>query len=121
MRRATEAEKERMGAALKMQQEQQQKNLLELAASSNNSSGIQQAAEGAKEANLAKFNVPDEYPVGIDLEEAIKHPGSDADIILREGDRLVVPQYNGTVRSMAPVMYANTVAYEKGRRAQLLY
>lgn len=117
MRRATEAEKERMRAALKMQQEQQQKNLLELAASSNNSSGIQQAAEGAKAANLAKFNVPDEYPVGIDLEEAIKHPGSDADIILREGDRLVVPQYNGTVKVNGAVMYANTVAYEKGRRA----
>lgn len=117
MRRATEAEKDRMRAALKMQQEQQQKNLLELAASSNNSSGIQQAAEGAKEANLAKFNVPDEYPVGIDLEEAIKHPGSDADIILREGDRLVVPQYNGTVKVNGAVMYANTVAYEKGRRA----
>ena len=117
MRRATEAEKERMRAALKMQQEQQQKNLLELAASSNNSSGIQQAAEGAKEANLAKFNVPDEYPVGIDLEEAIKRPGSDADIILREGDRLVVPQYNGTVKVNGAVMYANTVAYEKGRRA----
>ena len=55
MRRATDAEKERMRAVLKMQQEQQQKNLLELAASSNNSSGIQQAAEGAKNANLAKF------------------------------------------------------------------
>ena len=117
MRRATEAEKERMRAVLKMQQEQQQKNLLELAASSNNSSGIQQAAEGAKNANLAKFEVPDEYPVGIDLEEAMKHPGGDADIILREGDRLVVPQYNGTVKVNGAVMYANTVAYEKGRRA----
>ena len=116
MRRATEAEKERMLAVLKMQQEQQQKNLLELAASSNNSSGIQQAAEGAKNANLAKFEVPNEYPVGIDLEEAVKHPGGDADIVLREGDRLVVPQYNGTVKVNGAVMYANTVAYEKGRR-----
>ena len=116
MRRATEAEKERMLTVLKMQQEQQQKNLLELAASSNNSSGIQQAAEGAKNANLAKFEVPNEYPVGIDLEEAIKHPGGDADIVLREGDRLVVPQYNGTVKVNGAVMYANTVAYEKGRR-----
>lgn len=117
MRRATDAEKERMRAVLKMQQEQQQKNLLELAASSNNSSGIQQAAEGAKNANLAKFEVPDEYPVGIDLEEAMRNPGGDADIILREGDRLVVPQYNGTVKINGAVMYANTVAYEKGKKA----
>ena len=117
MRRATDAEKERMRAVLKMQREQQQKNLLELAASSNNSSGIQQAAEGAKDANLAKFEVPDEYPVGIDLEEAMRNPGGDADIILREGDRLVVPQYNGTVKINGAVMYANTVAYEKGKKA----
>ena len=117
MRRATESEKERMRAVYKMQQEQQQKNLLELAASSSNASSVQQAAEGANAANLAKFEVPDEYPVGIDLEEAMKHPGGDEDIILREGDRLVVPQYNGTVKVNGAVMYANTVAYEKGRRA----
>ena len=117
MRRANEVEKLRMQAVLKMQKEEQQKNLLELAASSNNSSGIQQAAEGAKNANIAKFEVPSEYPVGIDLTEALKHPGSDADIVLREGDRLVMPQYNGTVKINGAVMYSNTVAYEKGRRA----
>ena len=116
MRRANEVEKLRMQAVLKMQKEEQQKNLLELAASSNNSNGIQQAAEGAKNANIAKFEVPNEYPVGIDLAEAIKKPGSDADIVLREGDRLVVPQYNGTVKVNGAVMYSNTVAYENGKR-----
>ncbi len=116
MRKANEAEKARMEAVLKMQREQQQKNLLQLAASSNNASAIQQTAEGAKNADLEKFNVPEEYPVGIDLAAAIKNPGSDADLILREGDRLVVPQYNGTVKVNGAVMYANTVAYEKGKR-----
>ena len=115
MRRANEAEKLRMQAVLKMQKEEQQKNLLELAASSNNGSSVQQAAEGAKKANIAKFEVPNEYPVGIDLVEAIKNPGSDADIVLREGDRLIVPQYNGTVKINGAVMYSNTVAYEKGK------
>ena len=115
MRRANEAEKLRMLAVLKMQKEEQQKNLLELAASSNNGSSVQQAAEGAKKASIAKFEVPNEYPVGIDLVEAIKNPGSDADIVLREGDRLIVPQYNGTVKINGAVMYSNTVAYEKGK------
>ena len=115
MRRANEAEKLRMQAVLKMQKEEQQKNLLELASSSNNGSSVQQAAEGAKKANIAKFEVPNEYPVGIDLVEAIKNPGSDADIVLREGDRLIVPQYNGTVKINGAVMYSNTVAYEKGK------
>ena len=115
MRKANEAEKARMEAVLKMQREQQQKNLLQLAASSNNASAITQTAKEAKDADLLKFNVPEEYPVGIDLEEALNKPGSDADIILREGDRLVVPQYNGTVKINGAVMYANTVAYEKGK------
>ena len=116
MRRATEAEKQRMRTALQMEMEQQQKNILQLAASSNGAN-LQQAAEGAKNANLSKFNVPDEYPVGIDLELAIKNPGGDADMVLREGDRLIVPQYNGTVKVNGAVMYANTVAFEKGKRA----
>ena len=47
----------------------------------------------------------------------MRNPGGDADIILREGDRLVVPQYNGTVKINGAVMYANTVAYEKGKKA----
>ena len=117
MRRANETEKARMEAVFKMQQEQQQKNLLELAASSNSGSGITQAAEGAKNAELAKFTVPSEYPVGIDLAAAIKNPGGDEDLVLREGDRLIIPQYNGTVKINGAVMYANTVAYEKGKRA----
>lgn len=116
LRRATEAEKQRMRTALQMEMEQQKKNILQLAASSNGSN-LQQAAEGAKNANLSRFNVPDEYPVCIDLELAIKNPGSDADMVLREGDRLIVPQYNGTVKVNGAVMYANTVAFEKGKRA----
>lgn len=117
IRRANEAEKTRMAAVLQMQREQQQKNLLELAASSNNASAIQSAAQQSAATDLQKFNVPSEYPVGIDLSAAITKPGCDADIILREGDRLVVPQYNGTVKINGAVMYANTVAYERGKRA----
>ena len=117
IRKANDTEKARMEAVLKMQREQQQKNLLQLAASSNSGSNLQQVAESAKNADLEKFNVPDEYPVGIDLTEAIKHPGSNDDLVLREGDRLIVPQYNGTVKINGAVMYANTVGYEKGKRA----
>ncbi len=116
MRKANEAEKARMEAVLMMQQEQQQKNLLQLAASSNNASAITQTAKDATKEELKKFSVPEEYPVGIDLAEALKNPGSDADMILRDGDRLIVPQYNGTVKINGAVMYANTVAYEKGKR-----
>ena len=117
MRKANETEKARMEAVLKMQKEEQKKNLLMLAASSNNAAAVQSTAQDATNANIEKFQVPDEYPVGIDLAEAIKHPGSDADLVLRDGDRLIVPQYNGTVKVNGAVMYANTIAYERGKRA----
>ena len=115
MRKANETEKARMEAVLKMQQEQQQKNLLQLAASSNNASAIAQTAKDAKDKELEKFVVPEEYPVGIDLAAAMKNPGGDEDLVLREGDRIIVPQYNGTVKINGAVMYANTVAFEKGK------
>ena len=55
------------------------------------------------------------YYVGIHLDKALEHPGSDYDIILREGDRLVVPEYTGTVKINGNVMYPNTVAYSEGK------
>ena len=116
IRKANEQEKQRMEAVLKMQREEMQKNLLQLAASSNNASAISQTSKDVERTNIEKFNVPSEYPVGIDLPEALANPGSDADIILREGDRLVIPQYNGTVKINGAVMLANTVAYEKGKK-----
>ena len=115
-RKANEQEKQRMEAVLKMQREEMQKNLLQLAASSNNSSALTQSSKDVERTNIEKFNVPSEYSVGIDLPEALANPGSDADIILREGDRLVIPQYNGTVKINGAVMFANTVAYKKGKK-----
>ena len=55
------------------------------------------------------------YYVGINLDKAMENPGSDYDIVLREGDRLVVPEYNGTVKINGNVMYPNTVAYSPGK------
>lgn len=55
------------------------------------------------------------YYVGIELDKALANPGSDYDVVLREGDRLVVPEYTGTVKINGNVMYPNTVAYTKGK------
>ena len=51
------------------------------------------------------------YTVGIDLVAALANPGSDADIVLKEGDIIAVPQYNNTVKISGNVMYPNTVTY----------
>ena len=57
------------------------------------------------------------YPVGIELEKALKYPGTEDDPILREGDRIVVPQYDGTVKINGEVLYPNTVYFKDGKNA----
>lgn len=64
--------------------------------------------------SLQQLEVSDTYSVGINLEEALKHPGSDYDMVLREGDMLFVPEYVSTVKINGAVMYPNTVSYREG-------
>lgn len=54
------------------------------------------------------------YYVGIDLQKAIANPGGEDDIVLREGDVLDIPTYNGTVKISGAVMYPNTITFTKG-------
>ena len=61
------------------------------------------------------MELEDTYIVGIDLAEALKHPGGDADIILREGDRIYVPEYDPIVKVSGDVMFPNTVFYDSGK------
>lgn len=65
-----------------------------------------------------KMEMSNSYPIGIDLEKALKEPGGQYDIVLREGDRIDVPEYNGTVRISGDVQFPNTVTYVKGKGAK---
>ena len=64
---------------------------------------------------VEKVQQSDIYTVGIHLDEALENPGGDADIVLREGDRLIIPEYEGTVKISGDVMYPNTVAFQDGK------
>ena len=70
---------------------------------------------GKDSVNTNLLDFAETYYVGIELDKALENPGSNSDIVLREGDKLVVPEYNGTVKISGDVMYPNTVAYEEGR------
>ena len=77
-----------------------------------------QMQSGKKDSlDMKKLDLGNTYYVGIELDKALKEPGGDADLVLREFDRIIVPEYNGTVKISGDVMYPNTVAYEKGRKA----
>jgi len=72
--------------------------------------------QGANDSvSLEKLAVDSVYTVGIRLDEALKRPGGDADLVLREGDELIVPEFEGTVKISGDVMFANTVAYTGGK------
>ena len=62
-----------------------------------------------------KLDLDNNYPVYIDLEKAVKNPGCEADILMREGDRIFVPEYNPIVRVSGDVMFPNTLFYEHGK------
>lgn len=66
--------------------------------------------------DVSKLELGDVYYVGIDLEKALAKPKSEADVVLREGDVLVVPEYNNTVRISGEVMYPNTVTFKKDKK-----
>ncbi|MBO4719347.1 MAG: SLBB domain-containing protein [Prevotella sp.] len=55
------------------------------------------------------------YTIGIELDKAVANPGCDYDMILREGDQIFVPEYNGTVKISGDVMFPNTVSYIDGK------
>lgn len=61
-----------------------------------------------------KLDVGTTFPVAINLEAALQNPGSIDDLQLREGDRLVVPQYSSTVKISGDVMHPISMNYKKG-------
>lgn len=76
---------------------------------------LDMAKSGKDSIDVNRLDLGDVYYVGIDLERAMLKPGSSADIVLREGDVIEVPEYNNTVRISGAVMYPNTVSFEDGK------
>ena len=70
---------------------------------------------GQANMDLLKLDLDSVYSVGIDLELAMKNPGSSADVVLRAGDKLVVPELSNTVKINGAVMLPNTVAYKDNK------
>ena len=63
---------------------------------------------------LDSMLVEDRYNIAINLDLAVRNPGSDYDVVLRDGDIIKVPKYNNTVRISGAVLYPNTITYKPG-------
>lgn len=110
-RKVNESERARMEAVLKKAKEEAEQMEIE-AAKENKKIDLKDSEK------IKKFEIPEFYSVGIELGKALANPGCDADIVLREGDKIIVPQYNGTVKINGAVMYPNTVGFQKGKKAK---
>ena len=76
--------------------------------------GVVRSQASAK-SPLKKFDLNTTRYVGINLDKALENKGSNEwDLVLQEGDRLIIPQYTNTVTINGEVMYPNSVAYMPG-------
>ena len=64
---------------------------------------------------LQKLENSTTYEVGINLKEATEKPGGAADIVLRDGDRIIIPVFTNTVKINGEVMFSNTTPFVKGK------
>ena len=71
-------------------------------------------SSGSDSISFARLNVSNTYVVGIELDKALNQPGGDHDIVLREGDRLYIPEQVSTVKISGEVQFPNTVTYIAG-------
>ncbi|MEG1839422.1 MAG: SLBB domain-containing protein, partial [Bacteroidaceae bacterium] len=74
------------------------------------------AGAGKDSISIKTLDMDTTYYVGIELEKAIAKPGGNSDLVLREGDRIIVPQFTNTVKINGAVMYPNTVTYMDGKK-----
>lgn len=62
-----------------------------------------------------KLDFGETYYVAINLDKALANPGGPDDMILRENDKIVVPQFTSTVKVSGDVMSAGSMAYQQGK------
>jgi protein involved in polysaccharide export with SLBB domain len=73
----------------------------------------QSAAADTKDSlSLEQLATETTYLVGIHLDEALENPGCDEDVELQNGDKLVIPRLNRTVKISGDILKPNTVAYK---------
>ena len=77
-----------------------------------------QRNSGSDSIDVKKLVAQTTFPVGIELDKALANPGGEDDLLLREGDRIVVPRYTATVSINGEVLYPNTVRFLEGKKAK---
>lgn len=75
--------------------------------------GLMQA--GGDSIAVERLMLSDTYNVALDLQNALDHPQSNYDLIMKDGDVLIIPERVNTVKISGDVMFPNTVTYVEGK------
>ena len=76
---------------------------------------VMQRNAGKDSIDMSSVTFPEYYPVGVDIANALENPGCIDDIILQDGDQILVPKNTNTVKISGSVLYSNTVTYNSDR------
>lgn len=76
---------------------------------------VTQSSSSKDSLDINKLNLVDVSTVGLELDMALAHPGSDYDVVLRDGDELIIPEMTSTVSIRGEVLYPNTVHFISGK------
>ena len=74
------------------------------------------AVEASNDSILDKDEEEQRYLVSFDMADALKNPGGENDLVLVDGDELIVPVLNNTVKIDGAVQMPTTVSYKKGMK-----
>ena len=74
------------------------------------------AVEADNDSILDKNEEEQRYLVSFDMADALKNPGGENDLVLVDGDELIVPVLNNTVKIDGAVQMPTTVSYKKGMK-----
>jgi len=88
----------------------------------NNNQNLSSYAKKERISEIVKKNtISNDIPIskseaiGIDLESIVKSPGSKSDLLIQEGDIIIIPKKLETVRLRGELLYPTTVRFLNGR------
>lgn len=110
IRKMTEEERRRRTSILDQARSSWAYNL-----SNGNTMGQEEKKHFADSLLVEQYLRADEYKVAVNLQSSMNNPGGVDDLVLRDGDRIVVEETRNTVRISGAVPYENAVPFVKGK------
>ena len=98
------------------------KDLKNLTFEKNNNQNLSSYAKKERISEIVKKNtvlndtpISNSEAIGIDLGSVVKYPGSKSDLLIEEGDIIIIPKRLETVRLRGELLYPTTVRFSPGK------